>query len=199
MKQEWVKYRSQCLKNAFFRCESCGKTDVVLQVHHPHYYEDREPWEYPIAFCHVLCKGCHAEEHGLIPPRSGWILLHSDWDDGESSGETLCEKCETPLKWQNVMWHPEWGEMVVGYECADQLGNRDAHESHKRELRRRSFIASPRWRDTPKGVMYKHGEIRVFILKRDKRFILKIKDQWGKLKYHSLDDAKRRAALVIHS
>jgi hypothetical protein len=200
MKKQWSAYRQECLERAKFKCEICGRTKgVTFQIHHPHYDSNLEPWEYPIEFCQVLCSGCHAREHAKILPDHGWALVHSDWENEESSGNASCELCGAAIQWHNILWHPQWGEITVGYDCADRLGSPEAHELRKRALRRRTFQNSPRWKYTSKGVLYKHGDIRIFIYDHGTYYTLNINGEWGKLRYGSVEEAKARAALKIHS
>lgn len=61
----WLQIRLDILKIKGFKCERCDKkySTKSLQVHHLSYErlgkEEPEDLE-------VLCKGCHATEHGLI-------------------------------------------------------------------------------------------------------------------------------------
>ena len=76
-KQEWKSFYNEVIKENDYCCSKYKKTskETILQVHHLSYYENRKPWEYKINDCIVLCKGCHAEEHGIIEPTSGWELV----------------------------------------------------------------------------------------------------------------------------
>jgi len=69
-RKEWFRFRETCIKSAERKCERCGisQAEASLQVHHPHYQNGLMPWEYDAKFCEVLCKGCHAREHGKIKP-----------------------------------------------------------------------------------------------------------------------------------
>jgi hypothetical protein len=196
-RQEWFKFRERCLDRVGRKCEACGRGqgEASLQIHHPHYAEGVLPWDYKEAFCQVLCKGCHAKEHGLIKPSDGWILIHSDWEWGESSGSTCCENCGAAMDWHNDLWNPAWGIITVGYDCAEKLGNPEAHAMRKQHLRERTFLNSPRWNRTQKGWKYKHGDLDVFVLDRGEYCALNISGEWGRLKYKTLEDAKRRAFL----
>src|SRR5947199_154358 len=89
--EKWEAFREQILDLDGFACRRCGKRQAdgaVLQVHHTIYFPGRMPWDYPPSSCETLCKGCHAEQHGIIKPQTGWELL--GWDD---AGD-LCEHCE---------------------------------------------------------------------------------------------------------
>lgn len=195
---EWKAYRSACLEKVGHRCEICHRDckSVCLQVHHPHYNNIAMPWEYSMDFVQVICKGCHAVEHGIIKPLSGWTLIRSDWEEGEPSGETWCAHCGTSMKWHNDLYHCDWGVITVGYDCAAKLGNRKAWELRKLYLAARTFVNSPRWKRTSRGYIYKSK--RVFILKRNETdYRLKIRGQWGRMRYGTLDDAKRKSFEVL--
>jgi len=96
---EWRTFREELLRLHDGVCGRCyrGQPEgVVLQVHHKIYIRGRLPWEYPPEACEVLCKGCHAEEHGRIMPQSGWEHF-GDYDDlGAPDGE--CELCGTAIR-----------------------------------------------------------------------------------------------------
>lgn len=73
--KEWESFREEVFELDNHQCVRCNRTEfdgVVLQVHHKEYLKGKTPWEYPYEFCETLCKGCHAAEDGLIPPKNGW-------------------------------------------------------------------------------------------------------------------------------
>ncbi len=194
-RKEWYSFREKCLSLANRECEICHKSqsEVTLQIHHPHYEKGLLPWEYDEKFCQVLCKGCHAREHGIIKPLDGWCLIHSDWEEGESSGDTFCENCDTAMKWHNDLWHPDWGVITVGYVCAEKLENGEVYNIRKNNLKMRTFLNSPRWKRTPMGWKYNHGNRHVFAFKNENGWKLRINGEWGKLFYNSLESAKERS------
>jgi len=198
-RQEWFRFRETCIQSAERKCERCGisQVEASLQVHHPHYQNGLMPWEYDVKFCEVLCKGCHAKEHGKIKPLDGWTLMHSDWDDGEPTGPTHCEHCDTPMEWHNDLWHPDWGVITVGYDCAEKLGNPDVHKIKRNRDRMNTFVFSPRWRRTSKGWKYRHGGRDVFALENDGAWKLNISGTWGRIRYGNLYEAKVRAFQFI--
>lgn len=198
-RKEWKLFRDKCIEHAGFKCERCGRKQdsVSLQVHHPHYKDGLKPWQYEVKFCVVLCKGCHAREHGIIKPSSGWILIHSDWEDGEPSGDTNCENCGADMRWHNELYHPKWGSIIVGYDCAAKLGNEDALKVKIESEKMRTFVYSPRWKEISNGYKYKHGDVCVLVIWHQGGYILKISNQWGKIKYKTIEEAKERAFKVI--
>lgn len=201
-RKEWLDFRNERIKIAGHKCERCNRKsgDVVLQVHHPHYEKGRLPWEYEKLFCVVLCKGCHAREHGIIKPADGWNLISSDWDDRSPTGPTKCENCNADMEWWNVIWHAEWGSIVVGYKCADLLGVSEVGRLKRQQERMRTFVNSPRWKQSHFEWNYKHGGRMVRILMQDeKQWMLRIGSTWGKKVYIDPEEAKERAFLVLES
>lgn len=194
---QWFAFREKCLNRADYKCERCGKTGI-LQVHHPEYVSGRKPWEYEIAFCEVLCRGCHAAEHGLILPREGWIILHSDLDDGEPSDPVPCANCGLDVRWHFTIFHEQWGEVIVGSECAENLSlgpEVTIWKSYHR--RKRTFVFSPRWTPSAKGYWILQDQVMVIAFRSGEKWRLKIDDKWGRFDYASLDDAKAKAFEVL--
>jgi len=58
----WQRRRLEVLNHADFRCQICGSKIKTLHVHHS-YYDDREPWEYPIGSMIAACEDCHETHH----------------------------------------------------------------------------------------------------------------------------------------
>lgn len=115
--KKWRTYRAACIRAADGLCLRCAsrEPDVVLQIHHPSYEKGKQPWEYPVAHCKVLCRGCHAEEHGIIMPKDGWMILHADLERNMPSSPIECGNptCQRQVTWHVTIYHPEWGELVV--------------------------------------------------------------------------------------
>lgn len=65
----WRIRRQQVLEAKGRRCEDCGSTER-LEVHHGYYRRGRAPWDYPDSALHVLCSGCHGDQHreDELPP-----------------------------------------------------------------------------------------------------------------------------------
>jgi hypothetical protein len=108
------------------RCTKCGrgKDEVVLQVHHTLYKEGLKPWEYAMANCETLCKGCHASIHGLIEPSSGWTLISIN-DLGDLTGKCERKGCGSSIRYEYLVYSPGWGYQVVGSTCVDILTQDD--------------------------------------------------------------------------
>ncbi|MBX3593392.1 hypothetical protein [Sphingomonas sp.] len=118
--REWAAYRREQIKLHGGVCAHCLRSgdEVVLQVHHESYVKGRLPWEYPYDECTVLCRGCHAKEHGEIMPSKDWEFVGED-DLGGLDGE--CEYCGKELRYTHMVTHPNWGTMIVGEKCCDNL------------------------------------------------------------------------------
>lgn len=202
---DWKRFRQQVIKLDDGRCVRClrGLGDgVVLQVHHKHYVEGRLPWQYEHSDCETLCKGCHAKEHGIIQPTSGWRLLGCD-DLGDLIGE--CEDCGTELRYVYLITHPKWHAMEVGTDCCDRLtGTDEASVAHIEYLRvndmRKRFVQSKRWSHliADQWTITQKG-IRVCISEMDGVFKIAMNDRNGKAIFNSLFDAKVHVFDAIHS
>ena len=75
---EWKAYRLKVLAERGEKCEWCGSTNKILQVHHKFYlkYPDEKhilPWEYNINCVLVLCKDCHTKAHKQYKIKSYYI------------------------------------------------------------------------------------------------------------------------------
>jgi len=203
---EWKRFRLEVIKLDGGRCVRCGRCraeGAVLQVHHEEYAPGRLPWEYSHDACRTLCKGCHAEEHGLIMPRSGWISIGGD-DLGEYPADT-CELCGTGLRHIFLIQHPNWGAMAVGTDCHDRLtGTFDAHEFHrrseKRSQKRRRFVSSPRWEELQPGQQtIQQSGIQLWVECHGKGYRLRMGPAVGKLEYPTMLDAKIKAFEMIET
>lgn len=136
-------------------CSDClrSSNEVVLQVHHIIYVKGRMPWEYPYDECEVLCRGCHAKEHGIIMPSKDWVLIGED-DLGGLERE--CGKCHKELRYAHMITHLTWGIMIVGAQCCDKLmDSMIGSESHAELLNhsdlRKAFIDSSKWHASTDG------------------------------------------------
>ena len=59
----WQKKRLEIMSRDGFRCIKCESETNTLTVHHFYYISGRQPWEYPDASMHTLCRQCHTEGH----------------------------------------------------------------------------------------------------------------------------------------
>jgi hypothetical protein len=61
---QWATFREEVFDHYGRQCETCGEdTSGPTQVHHRRYIWGREPWEYDMEDCRVLCATCHHEIH----------------------------------------------------------------------------------------------------------------------------------------
>ena len=202
---DWFQFREDVIKLDGGRCVRCLRSrldGVVLQVHHKAYVRGRRPWEYPYDECETLCKGCHAEEHGKIMPRSGWSLIGSD-DLGDLVGN--CELCETRLRHIYLIEYPSWGAMAVGTDCCDRLtGTTDARayldQYTKSRAKRKRFVSSPRWQAFHTGEFaIKQSGIRIRISPSNGKFRIFMDGVAGKVNHDTILDAKLKVFELIES
>ena len=150
--REWFKFRSAALLRHGHACEYCGQKredGVVLQIHHPAYHKDRMPWQYEISEIEVLCRGCHAKEHGIIQPSSDWSLVGED-DLGSPDGE--CDYCGREIRNVYFIEHSNWQNLVVGSGCCEKLcQSKFESEYQKRVARRSRFLAKSSWQENLDG------------------------------------------------
>lgn len=196
---EWKRFRDRCIARAGNVCERCDATGI-LQVHHPEYVDGKLPWDYPIEFCEVICRRCHAEVHGKIKPRGGWTIICSDLDRNEPSDPVPCENCGLDVTWHFTLHHPSWGEIIVGSECAENLSLGPEITRLKSFSRRlETFMVSPRWRKTPKGQRITYQGHSILVFSKNGKYHLKIDEDFGTLSYRTLQAALQRAFLKVDS
>jgi hypothetical protein len=130
--EKWFEFSETVQRRDGYKCLKCGrkKGDVVLQTHHKQYKRGIEVWEYPLSDCITLCKGCHAEQHGITEPTDGWTLISID-DLGGLYG--TCEKkgCGTDIRYEHLIYHPNCGYKVVGSSCVEFLTREDQYLSQE--------------------------------------------------------------------
>jgi len=196
-RKEWLEFRARCLARVGHRCERCAE-EGILQVHHPEYDAGRLPWDYAPEACEVLCRECHAIEHGHIMPKDGWWIVHSDLDENEPSDPIPCARCGTDIRWHFTIYHSRWGEAVVGSECADILSlGPELAELKSFYLRRRTFVHSPLWRGSPSGCWRTYRGHFALVYGAEGNFRLKVDQKFGELTFPTQHDARMRAFEVI--
>lgn len=65
-RREWGAKRSHILSRDHYTCQRCGKGEkdrIALQVHHLHYIDGLDPWEYKDSELITLCEECHSFVH----------------------------------------------------------------------------------------------------------------------------------------
>lgn len=134
---QWKLFRNEIIELDGYMCRRCGRgrDEVTLQVHHKVYKQGRKAWEYGYSDCETLCKGCHAQEHGLIQPKYGWECIGEE-DLGDLIG--LCENsgCGSHLRYSFTVYHPQWGTLEVGTLCCDYLTDSKAASNFKESILR---------------------------------------------------------------
>lgn len=194
--KDWKNFRDEVIRldgGACSRCNRMASDGVVLQVHHKQYFEGRKPWQYPYDACYTLCSGCHAAEHGIIPPKFGWTF--AGWDDlGALDG--TCDLCGKALRYTFLVAHSTWQTMEVGEECCDnltctQVASNLAESRRRFNGRLKRFVDSSRWEQYPSGkqLIIQKGFV-ISILPVNGGFRIWVNDKAGKVVYESLLDAK---------
>ena len=155
--KDWAEFRDKFIELHNAKCSQCGRSrdadGVILQVHHLEYRAGHKPWEYGYDELEVLCRKCHAVEHGIIMPGDGWTIIGEE-DLGSVDG--ICDKCGTHFRHKYLVDHPKWCPIEVGTICCDNLtGTIEAseYENHLRKLQRRkmAFVNSKKWGIGPFG------------------------------------------------
>ena len=200
---QWKGFRAEVIELDGSRCNACQRIepDVVLQVHHKIYIPGRAPWQYSYADCETLCKGCHAAEHGKIPPKSGWQYLGYE-DLGEVSAN--CELCGSNFRYQFFVFHANWGSMQVGAYCcnaltATELASSQIEAQQRFDDRKQRFITSKRWIQTSDREIIRQGGIRVEIAVIGDKFRIRMDWHLGEFEFETLEQAKVQVFEVIES
>lgn len=202
---DWRRFRGQVLAHHGGACQACGRDEgagAVLQVHHRFYVAGRAPWEYDPDDCEVLCKGCHAAEHGKFRPAFGWEF--QGWDDLEGLNGT-CDCCGRAIRYVFLVHHEHWPAMEVGEFCCDNLtstqvasGYMDSRRRYDSRLKR--FIASSRWRRRRDGVEELRQRARtVELIPAGGYFWLRINGRSGQLRFSAPEAAKLKVFELIES
>lgn len=118
--KEWKLFRTEVLHLGEWACAQCSRGSsqgVILHVHHKAYLPGRKPWEYRYEDCDVLCQSCHAQERGIISPKTDWEFVGYD-DLGAPDGH--CDYCGTQIH-VFMIQHEKWATLEVGETCCDNL------------------------------------------------------------------------------
>jgi hypothetical protein len=195
-RSEWKEFRETIWQLDNYCCTKCGRSrsNVVLQVHHKVYHKDRLPWNYSLNEVETLCKGCHAEIHGKIIPKSGWSFhMQDDLDDLSGT----CEYCGKEIRYVCTITHENWGVLEVGTYCSDNLcgdtiasSDRESKERYKKRLSR--FVTSSRWKLENEENSILHLGFECKVLKKGNEFKVLIDGHSSKTSFLSLDSAKEK-------
>ena len=181
----WYAYAEKVKERDKYTCQKpdCkrDKDEVVLQVHHISYKEGLLPHQYPLSECITLCRGCHAREHGLIQPNSGWLLIGID-DHGKHNREGTCYRavgkdakrqdkdedgkriCGRKLRFDHHAYHAKWGYEVFGSKCIDHLTEPDRAISDKVltfSKMKDDFLEKKKWKDWVDDEDETYREVRI--------------------------------------
>jgi hypothetical protein len=164
------------------------------------------PWEYGVEEVEVLCKGCHAEIHGLIPPKHGWDLVCVT--DAGSPSER-CDRCRTDIRYIYTVQHPNWGILDVGVECCDDMTSTDAASEHQKNIQKywrrwNTFVKSKKWKKrlNYEYRIYKGFDFKVSCCQYDQKYFIEMSaDKFvfvkGKQLFTSMDEAKAHIFDII--
>lgn len=74
----WQQKRLEIMSRDLFECQKCHCQDhSMLAVHHRHYINGREPWDYPGELLITLCNKCHhVEENNVVKVDEVLKALH---------------------------------------------------------------------------------------------------------------------------
>lgn len=200
--KEWKLFRAEVLRLEESTCARCCRDHaqgVVLHVHHKFYVSSRKPWEYGYEDCEALCQSCHAQEHGIIPPKTDWEFVGYD-DLGEPIGH--CDYCGTQIRHVFMIQHEKWVTLEVGEFCCDSLTTTNLATSYMKERRRfldRQKRFASRWKLDTSGAYVQCGGILIRIVTEKNAFKICMNGKMGKRVFDSPLDAKIRAFEVIES
>lgn len=203
-KEKWSQFRLEMIERDGGKCARCDRgldDGAVLQIHHTKYIVGRRPWEYDYNDCETLCKGCHASEHGIIAPKTGWH--NTGYDDlGDLSG--TCELCGAALRHAFYIDHPSWEPMTVGTYCCDSLTGTELASNKiesivRFETRKKRFISSTRWTETLGRPCIKQKNIDIQILRAEGGFKIQMNGHCGKKVFETAEGAKEATFEVIES
>jgi hypothetical protein len=200
-KKKWSDFRKRIIERDNDMCVKCKRSnpDAILQVHHKKYIKGRMPWDYPEELCETLCKGCHAIEHGKIPPNMGWEFLFED----DLSGLTgNCKYCGTNIRYVFSIFHHKWGVMEVGTICCDnltatKLASNSMESKTRYPNRLKRFIESTRWSYRDGVYKIKQRGFTIKVISYNNYYILYIDEVKGKIKYRTLQEAQTKSFEVV--
>lgn len=216
--EKWLQFSELVKARDNYKCLKCGRTknEVTLQVHHTYYKKGVEVWEYALSDCITLCKGCHAKEHNIIEPTSGWALIAVN-DLGGTYG--MCEKegCNSEIRYEFTIYRPSYGYKVVGSTCVEYLTREDQNlgaEVIKLFQRISDFLRGANWRmNTTKygknylSTTHMHHEIRIYGNEKPYTYQIALKEkgnhwfEFGKFlkagQNTTLDQVKELAFIVL--
>ncbi|MFN4248246.1 MAG: HNH endonuclease [Flavipsychrobacter sp.] len=200
---KWKEFRQSVIELDGYKCTQCGRGqgDVTLQVHHKEYKTNFKAWEYATSDCVTLCKGCHAQIHGIIQPTFGWEYIGEE-DLGDLIGTCENKGCGSSIRYSFTIFHKQWGTLEVGTVCCDYLTDSEIASNFKEsklkfEGRKNRFINSKKWIIDELSHKIKQGLFDIEILEVENQFSLKINGKKSKIKHSSLLMAKTKVFEII--
>ena len=205
---QWKRFSQKIIEENDHCCSRCGRKETegaILQVHHKHYEQNKKPWEYPVSACEVLCKACHAKEHGRTMPTDGWEYI--DYEDMREP----CVKCEYPkctydgqLRHVHTVYHPKWGFLNVGCNHADRLtATKQASERENEETRKQkhfeNFLKEDKWIRTDNRYIREYVKFFIIIKHVAGHYVLTIYNIQIGAPYVSLSEAQSAAFEICHN
>lgn len=194
--KDWKLFRAEVIRLDGGVCRYCGRgasDGVLLHVHHTEYFPGRKPWEYSHGVCETLCGGCHAAQHGRIPPKFGWE--YAGWEDlGGLHGK--CECCGKGIRYSFLISHADWVAIEVGEVCCDHLTSSqmasDIVDSKRRyHSRLKRFVSSKRWASYPNDHhRISHKGLTIGVRPVDGSYAIWINGVQGRSRHESLVSAK---------
>lgn len=205
--RDWHKFREEVIRLHGGVCSVCGKSQsdgATLHVHHRQYIAGLKMWDYDYQDCEALCAGCHAAEHGIIPPRTGWQFDGYD-DLGEQIG--VCENgnCGHSIRYVFFVSHPKWRPLEVGEICCDNLTATTVASEFVGEIKRRiarlkAFASPKKWETLENGTIrraFKSFQIAIFA--DSGRYGLRVNGHRGKGRFSDQLAAKQYAFKIIEN
>lgn len=204
-KHQWKLFRQSVIELDGYKCRQCGRkqSEVILQVHHKEYKSGLKAWEYPTTDCITLCKGCHAQVHGIIQPTFGWEYI-GDEDLGDLIGTCENRGCGSEIRYSFTIYHPQWGTLEVGTVCCDnltdsQIASNLKESALKFEGRKTRFLNSKRWKYEGLAHKLKQGLFDIEIFEKENRYSLKINGKSSNIKHETLAKAKTKVFEIIEN
>lgn len=203
---QWKQFRLSVIELDDYKCQQCGReeSEVVLQVHHKIYKPGLKAWEYPTSDCITLCKGCHAQTHGIIQPTFGWEYMGYQ-DLGDLIGTCENRGCNSDIRHSFTIFHRQWGTLEVGTVCCDNLTDSEVASNLKEskikyESRKQRFLSSKRWNNNEQIHTIKQGPFEIEIFEtEDNHYSLKISGKISKIKHKTLTIAKSKVFEIIEN
>lgn len=203
--RDWRKFRDEVIRLHGGVCSECGKSEAdgaTLHVHHKRYVPGLKVWDYAYQDCEALCAGCHAAEHGHIPPRTGWQFDGYD-DLGDLIGTCENGKCGQAIRYVFFVSHPKWRPLEVGEVCCDRLTSSSVASEFMDDIRRKmnrlkGFASPEKWEAHDNGKFSRsYKDHRIVIFPESGRYGLRVNGHRGKERFVDELEAKKYVFQII--